>query len=53
MIYLHCRRQHFNSAPSPIDWLPTRQCPRWVDPSLQAPRQAPPEQDQDNSNNLR
>lgn len=53
MIYLHCRRQHFNSAPSPIDWLPTRQCPRWVDPSLQAPRQAPPEQDQDNSNNPR
>ena len=39
MIYLHCRRQHLNSAPSPIDWLPVRQCPRWVDPTLQAPRQ--------------
>lgn len=53
MIYLHCRRQHFNSAPSPIDWLPVRQCPRWVDPSLQAPQQTPPGQnrDQDNGNN--
>jgi site-specific recombinase XerD len=49
MIYLHCRSQHFNSAPSPIDWLPTRQCPRWVDPSLQAPKQTPPEQDKDNN----
>jgi len=47
MVYLHCRSQHFNSAPSPIDWLPTRQCPRWVDPSLQAPRQRPPEREQD------
>jgi site-specific recombinase XerD len=49
MIYLHCRRQHLNSAPSPIDWLPVRQCPRWVDPSLQVPPPAPPEQDQDDS----
>ena len=47
MIYLHCRRQHFNSAPSPIDWLPTRQCPRWVDPTLQAPQHTPPEQDEE------
>jgi site-specific recombinase XerD len=46
MIYLHCRRQHFNAAPSPIDWLPTRQCPRWVDPTLQTPQQTPPEQDE-------
>ena len=38
MIYLHCRRQHLGSSPSPIDWLPTRQCPRWVDPTLQASR---------------
>jgi site-specific recombinase XerD len=37
MIYLHCRRQHLGSSPSPIDWLPIRQCPRWVDPTLQAP----------------
>jgi site-specific recombinase XerD len=28
MIYLHCRRQHLGTAPSPLDWLPTRQCPR-------------------------
>jgi integrase/recombinase XerD len=37
MIYLHCRKQHLGAAPSPLDWLPTRQCPRWVDPLLQAP----------------
>jgi len=34
MIYLHCRRQHFDSAPSPIDWLPVRQCPKWIDPNF-------------------
>ena len=39
MIYLHCRRQHLDTAPSPLDWLPTRQCPRWVDPTLQPPPQ--------------
>lgn len=32
MIYLHCRRQHLDSVPSPIDWLPIRQCPKWIDP---------------------
>ena len=37
MIYLHCRKQHLGSTPSPLDWLPARQCPRWIDPSLQAP----------------
>jgi len=33
MVYLHCRRQHLGTAPSPIDWLPVRQCPKWVDPT--------------------
>ncbi len=28
MIYLHVRRQHFDRSPSPIDWLPVRQCPQ-------------------------
>jgi integrase/recombinase XerD len=32
MIYLHCRRPHFERSPSPIDWLPIRQCPKWIDP---------------------
>ena len=45
MIYLHCRRPHLQAAPSPIDWLPTRQCPRLVDPSASAasttPRETP------------
>ena len=29
MVYLHVRRPHLQSAPSPLDWLPVRQCPRW------------------------
>lgn len=33
MIYLHCRREHLDSSPSPIDWLPVRQCPKWIDPN--------------------
>jgi len=31
MIYLHVRRPHLNSTPSPLDWLPVRQCPRWME----------------------
>ena len=31
MIYLHVRRQHFERSPSPIDWLPVRQCPKWAE----------------------
>ncbi len=39
MIYLHVRRQHFERSPSPIDWMPVRQCPQWaeVDPVAQQP----------------
>ena len=33
MIYLHVRRQHFDRSPSPIDWLPVRQCPKWAEAS--------------------
>ncbi len=29
MVYLHVRRTHLGSAPSPIDWLPIRQLPGW------------------------
>jgi len=32
MVYLHVRRQHLDRAPSPIDWLPVRQCPQWTEP---------------------
>jgi len=31
MIYLHVRQQHFDRAPSPLDWLPVRQCPQWAE----------------------
>lgn len=30
MVYLHVRRPHLAQAPSPIDWLPVRQCPAWL-----------------------
>ena len=30
MIYLHVRRTHLGAAPSPIDWLPVRQLPQWL-----------------------
>lgn len=33
MIYLHVRQQHFDRVPSPIDWLPVRQCPKWAEPN--------------------
>ena len=41
MVYLHVRRQHFDRSPSPLDWLPVRQCPQcsgarradWLDKS--------------------
>lgn len=29
MIYLHCRREHLESTPSPLDWLPVRQLPTY------------------------
>lgn len=29
MIYLHIRRPHLQSAPSPLDWLPVNQIPTW------------------------
>jgi site-specific recombinase XerD len=41
MVYLHVRRPHLNSTPSPLDWLPVRQCPRWLDPN-QADASHPP-----------
>ena len=37
MIYLHCRRPHLERAPSPLDWLPIRQCPKWIDPTQPLP----------------
>lgn len=29
MVYLHVRRPHLERTPSPLDWLPTRQVPKW------------------------
>jgi len=33
MIYLHCRREHLISVPSPLDWLPVRQLPTYQPPA--------------------
>lgn len=43
MIYLHVRRQHFDRSPSPIDWLPVRQCPKWAEPGTEPIESAEPE----------
>jgi integrase/recombinase XerD len=32
MVYLHCRREHLHSTPSPLDWLPVRQLPTYTPP---------------------
>jgi site-specific recombinase XerD len=37
LIYLHVRRPHLQSAPSPLDWLPVKPCPSGVEPSSQTP----------------
>jgi len=39
LIYLHVRRTHLGSTPSPIDWLPVRQLPGW----LQSPEHPTPD----------
>jgi site-specific recombinase XerD len=33
LVYLHVRRPHLHSIPSPLDWLPANQCPRSADAS--------------------
>jgi site-specific recombinase XerD len=37
MIYLHCRREHLHSIPSPLDWLPVRQLPTYQPPAENGP----------------
>lgn len=45
MVYLHCRQEHLGAAPSPVDWLPVRQCPRWTIPDVTAEQSTPSEQE--------
>lgn len=42
LIYLHVRRPHLLSTPSPLDWLPVRQCPTWSLPEPPAETSPPP-----------
>lgn len=37
MVYLHCRREHLRSVPSPLDWLPVRQLPTYQPPEENGP----------------
>ena len=50
MRYLHCRREHLGSVPSPLDWLPVRQLPTYrraqENGSSKEPKQAKPSQRQ-------
>lgn len=39
MVYLHVRREHLGSVPSPLDWLPVRQLPTYQPPPENAPQQ--------------
>jgi len=37
LVYLHVRRPHLESTPSPIDWLPVQQLPGWEAPASRPP----------------
>lgn len=41
MIYLHVRRPHLESVPSPLDWLPVRQLPTYQPPEENDPPTKP------------
>jgi len=41
LIYLHVRRPHLISTPSPLDWLPVQQCPQWTRPPEATTKQVP------------
>ena len=43
MIYLHVRRPHLQSTPSPVDWLPVRQVPRYLQNDETPPHDRNPE----------
>ena len=45
MIYLHCRRPHLESAPSPLDWLPVRQLPTYRPAAENGSPETDPNQD--------
>jgi site-specific recombinase XerD len=44
MRYLHCRREHLHSAPSPLDWLPVQQLPTYTPPEENGLPHQPPHQ---------
>jgi len=46
MVYLHVRREHLESVPSPLDWLPVRQLPRWQAPDQNNPPENQPPENQ-------
>ncbi len=45
MVYLHCRQEHYDNAPSPLDWLPVRQLPTYQPaPELETKQEPNPKQ---------
>ena len=42
MVYLHVRRPHLQSTPSPLDWLPVRQLPGWLQEKNEKQNNDPP-----------
>ena len=41
MVYLHCRREHLGSIPSPLDWLPVQQLPTYRPAQENGPSEEP------------
>lgn len=48
LIYLHVRRPHLESVPSPLDWLPVDQCPKSVPPPTPTTHPLAPNSSTDN-----
>ena len=42
MVYLHVRRENLRRVPSPIDWLPVRQCPQWAEQPVAQQQESTP-----------
>jgi site-specific recombinase XerD len=49
LIYLHVRRPHLESVPSPLDWLPLDQCAKSLPPTTPASSSPPPSPNDSNS----
>ena len=53
MIYLHCRREHLGSVPSPLDWLPVRQLPTYRPASESQDKESQDKESQDKESQVK